>query len=416
MTQARSALLRLLVLAPFPPRRDGVHGGARVTAELLARLSQECAVALIYLRGPTEPSADDVLTERLHHLEEVRYGHDAELGRVRDLFLAYSALIRGIPTWTRGLWVPAFEDKLRELVRSWRPDIVQLEYTGMGQYVAALRDSRARRVLVEYDPAFAAAQDIVARTRGPLKLRARTEALAWKRFERRILRSMDAVVVVSERDARVIKTFDSSIRVAVIPLGAEVPERALDPVGVPPPTLLFVGSFVHPPNVDAAVRLARNIFPPLTDTHPDLRLSIVGHAPPSEIRALADSRIAIHGDVPAVTPYLERATVVVVPVRMGGGTRVKVLEALAAGKAVVASPRALEGITAQPGTHLLVADSDDEFRVAVTALLEAPSRRLELGSAAHRWAANSLSWEPHVASFVRLYESLLSSGPSEPSS
>jgi len=400
---------RLLVLSPFPPRRDGVHGGARAIAHLLDRLAERNQVALLCLRGPTEPPVEEEFGARLASIEEVCYANRAasRLRRIGGLVGDYAGLLRGTPSWVRGLRSSKFARRVSEVGVAWRPDVVQLEYPVMGQYLDALLGLGAPQVLVEHDVAVAAARELRQHRSGPARLRAEAELLAWRRFERSLLGRVDAVVVFNDRDAAGVRELDADARLEVVPLGADVLDRPLDPVGESPPRLLFVGSFVHEPNVDAAVRLARDVFPRLSDGFPDLVLDLVGHAVPAEVRALAGPRIAVHGDVPDVTPYLERASVVVAPLRLGGGTRVKVLEALAAGKAVVVTQRAVEGIPATPGEHLLLGETDDELAAAVAELVRDPARRAELGAAAYGWAHENLSWDRSAALLERLYSSLI---------
>jgi len=115
----------------------------------------------------------------------------------------------------------------------------------------------------------------------------------------------------------------------------------------------------------------------------------------------------ITGQVPSVTPYLDRAAVVVVPVRLGGGMRVKVLEALASGKAVVASPRAVEGLELVDGQGIVIADSDEEFCTAISELVESVERRVSLGRDARSWAEANLGWEQVVLAYEDLYRNLL---------
>jgi glycosyltransferase involved in cell wall biosynthesis len=170
--------------------------------------------------------------------------------------------------------------------------------------------------------------------------------------------------------------------------------------------VLFVGGFGHPPNVDAAGWLARAIFPGVRDRVPDATLELVGNEPGEEVLRLAGAGVTVHGSVPDVTPFLDRAAVVVAPIRIGGSMRMKVLEALAAGKALVATPRAAEGIDAVPDVHFLLADSADELRDAIADLLLDPTRRRELGREARAWALDHLGWERSVAAFEELYDSL----------
>jgi glycosyltransferase involved in cell wall biosynthesis len=399
---------RLLVLSPFPPRRDARHGGARAIAHLLHRLSERNQIALLYLRAPNEPPVDELLATRLVRAEEIGYASrgTSRLHRIGGIVGDYAGLLGGTPSWVRGLRSPAFARRVRTVGAAWRPDVIQAEYPVMGQYLDALRELGGRHVLVEHDVAVAAARELRQRRHGSARLRAEGELFAWKRFESSLLRRLDAVVVFNDRDAAAVRELDAHVRLAIVPLASNVPDRPLDPVGESPPRLLFVGSFMHEPNVDAAVRLARDVFPRLRDAFPDLVLELVGHAVPAEVRALAGPRVAVHGDVPDVTPYLGRAAVVVAPIRLGGGTRVKVLEALAAGKAVVVTQRAVEGIAATPGEHLLLGETDDELAAAVAELVRDPARRAELGVAAYSWARENVSWERSAALLERLYSSL----------
>jgi glycosyltransferase involved in cell wall biosynthesis len=191
----------------------------------------------------------------------------------------------------------------------------------------------------------------------------------------------------------------------------ELPERPLNPLGAPPLNLLFIGNFRHLPNVDAALRLTSTIFPRVQARVPGLILYIVGDHPTRQIRQMATSTVVVTGRVPDVTPHLDRAALVVVPLRLGGGMRVKMLEALAAGKAVVASPLAVEGLDVMDGKHVLLADSDRQFEDAIVQLLTQPERRTALAAHARNWACANLDWERSVAAYERLYENLITCSP-----
>jgi glycosyltransferase involved in cell wall biosynthesis len=192
-----------------------------------------------------------------------------------------------------------------------------------------------------------------------------------------------------------------------IPLGIDLPVKPADPAGSKPPGLLFIGNFVHPPNVDAAERLASRILPSIRKVYPETRLTVVGPQPPVSLQRRDGEGVTVAGEVPDVRPYLESAAVVVAPLRFGGGMRVKVAEALAAGKAVVASPIAVAGLEVTSGEHLMVAETDDEIVEACTMLLGNTSARVELASRARVWAVRHLGWDGPVAAFEELYASLV---------
>src|SRR5439155_9300616 len=192
-----------------------------------------------------------------------------------------------------------------------------------------------------------------------------------------------------------------------IPLGMALPEHPLNPLGHSPPSLLFVGNFGHPPNADAAVRLISAIFPRVQARFPELVLHIVGEQPAPRVRQMANANVIVTGRVPDVTPYLDRAALVVVPLRLGGGMRVKVLEALAAGKAVVASPLAIEGLNLVDGEQLILAESDPQFHDAIVQLLTDPEKRASLAARARTWACANLGWEKSIVAYEALYERLI---------
>jgi glycosyltransferase involved in cell wall biosynthesis len=222
-----------------------------------------------------------------------------------------------------------------------------------------------------------------------------------------VVHGVHAVVVFTEADQAAIERLKPDARIVRIPLGTDIPDEPLDPTGSLPPSLLFVGNFQHPPNVAAALRLVRSIFPKVQARYPDLHLYLVGEQPPAELGSTATQTTHITGRVPDPTPYLDRAAVFVVPVQSGGGMRVKVLEALAAGKAIVATPRAVEGLSVVHGDQLYLAETDDGFVRAIVELLDAPERRRRLASRARAWACAHLGWDASVAEYEALYSRLI---------
>lgn len=401
---------RLLVLAPFAPRLDAGHGGGRAMAQLLAGLAKRHRISLLYLRGDGEPGVDDGLRGCLERVEEFsRFGRNRAVGlrrRVRKQVRAAAALVSSRPTWATHCSVPSLAARVRELARTWRPDVVQAEYHVMGQYLACLNGSPARRVLTEYEPGVGPARELWRSSRGFDRFRNRLDLLAWERFEGRVARLADAVVVFTARDREALAPYTGSVPLVTIPLGMELPARPLDPAGQPPPSVLFTGSYNHPPNVDAALRLARSIFPRVRERRPDAVLTLVGEAPPEELRAAAGPGVTVTGFVPSLLPYLDGAAVVAAPLFQGGGMRVKVLEALAAGKAIVASPLAVEGIGVADGEQVLLAKTDEAFAEAILALLEDRDGRVTLAGRARAWAEENLGWERPVAAYEELYDRL----------
>lgn len=275
----------------------------------------------------------------------------------------------------------------------------------MGQYLKALGACPTVRVLTEHEPRAAAAGG----TAPPWM--SRLEARTWPRYERAAMRVADAVVVLTERDARIVAPLAGSTPVAVIPLAVSVPERPLDPIGASPESLVFVGNFVHTPNVDAAVWLVREVLPLVRARCPGVTVQLVGDNAPPHVRALAGERgVSVTGLVPDVTPYYDRAAVVVAPIRLGGGMRVKVAEALALGKATVATPLALEGLGVTDRREAMIADSAHSFASTTAELLAHPEQRAALAARAHAWAREHLGVARTADAYSSLYEGLIRGG------
>jgi polysaccharide biosynthesis protein PslH len=222
-----------------------------------------------------------------------------------------------------------------------------------------------------------------------------------------VVQQVQKVVVLTESDRVAFETMTPGTSIARIPLGTEIPEHALNPVGSESSTLLFFGSFTHPPNLDAALRLTRHIFPAIKSQYPGAKLYIVGDRPPPELRQTANAAIIVTGRVPDLSPYLERASLVVVPLRAGGGMRVKVLEALAAGKAVIASRLAAAGLDLVDGEQVCFAESDWEIGQRVIELLGNAEQRERLAKTARSWACQHASWGRPVEAYEEGYRGLL---------
>jgi glycosyltransferase involved in cell wall biosynthesis len=393
---------RVLVCTPFTPRLDARHGG-KATAQLLLRLAERNEIGLLALRTTRRDRVDPAIADRCALVHEVPPTARSPLSRR----LAWSVgLLRGLPPWAADCRSAEYEQALERLLDEWRPDLVEIHLQAMAQYV----DAPARRgiscVLVDYDPASTWADELRGAASGPRRLARWLEAAVWRRYERATRPRFDAIVVFAERDLDAVRPTAGGAIVMRVPLAVDVPEQPLDPVGTEPPTIVFVGSFGHPPNVDAAFWLAGTIFPRVAALVPEARLELVGHAPSEEVLGLAGGAVSVHASVPDVTPYLDRAAVVVAPIRIGGSMRMKVLESLAAGKALVASPRAAAGVEELAGEQLLVAVDAEEMADALASLLLDPARRRRLAESARRWAESNLGWERGVAAFEELYDTL----------
>src|SRR6266496_4211899 len=407
---ASSQRLRILFLTPFAPNLQAGHGGSRVIAQLITHLAQRhVTIGLCYLRYEKEQTIDNLLRECCDVIEEVVILENGASGLKRGLqrLQVWKEMLAGKPLWAIDRYSSDYEERLKGLLETWRPDVVQIEFHVMGQYLPALMNYPAPRILIEHEPGTEAARESLKSPFAQGRMIPFLDLFAWQQFERRITGQVDAVVVFTERDRKAIRELGQKTPIVEIPIGAEASEQQLETPIKDPLSLLFVGNFKHPPNLDAADRLINHIFPRVQAQLPEVRLFIVGDHLPSGIQHHENKNIVVTGYVPDVAPYLKQAALVVVPLRLGGGMRVKMLEALAAGKAIVASSRALEGIDVVDGKQVILAEDDDEFVHAILGLLGDPEKRLSLAKQARAWASANLSWDGLAAVYERLYRSLL---------
>ncbi len=196
--------------------------------------------------------------------------------------------------------------------------------------------------------------------------------------------------------------------VAIVPNGVDL--RALpfaDLAVAEPYHVVFVGTYRYQPNVDAVLWFVRSIWPRIRAHCPSASCSLVGLDPPPAVQALSGlPGIRVIGTVPDVRPWLARASVVVVPLRAGSGTRLKILEAFAAGRPVVSTSIGVEGLAVEPGRHVLVADDPVEFAQAVVRLLEDTAARRALALAARQLVESEYTWERIGAKLLAIYRGL----------
>jgi glycosyltransferase involved in cell wall biosynthesis len=399
---------RLLFLLPHVPGPLAPTGGARSTFQLIAGLSKRHRIAVLCLRFPIDPPTDDALHRACDVVEEVASETSArhDPAWLRRMQAAVSPMFTK-PGWVRVTDVASYRQRLRSLAKNWAPDLVHIGYHVMGQYACELQKCPAPRVLTEYEPGVTAARDAARGSHGLGRVRARLEIAAWERYERQVINQVDAVVALTESDRQALAPLADGVPLERIPLGISIPAKPLDPCGSPAPTVLFVGNFIHPPNVDAALWLIRSIFPLVRRARPDARLVVVGPDPPGQIMNLASRMVTVAGAVESVLPFLNEATVVVAPLRRGGGMRVKVMEALAAGKAVVATRLAAAGLEVVDGQQLLIADRSEEFAGVIAQLLNDRVARQRLAQSARTWAAANLNWDRSIAAYEALQDRLL---------
>jgi glycosyltransferase involved in cell wall biosynthesis len=328
------------------------------------------------------------------------------------------ALVRSpLPDLAQRAWQPALAARVRALTAAERYDVVQISSLEMMPYRHVVRGGEGRRPRVVFDDLNAEYQlqqrACLTDLRQPRRLHAALySAVQWhrlRRYEARVCREADAVVAVSEADAALLRRLAPEGRYLVLPNGVDTAAFAFrEAPPAEPPELVFTGTMDFRPNVDAALWFAEAILPLVRRARPDVRCLVVGKAPDARLLAVAQRGpgLVVTGAVPDVRPYLARAAVYVVPMRMGSGTRLKVLEAMAAGVPVVSTRVGLQGIAATPAEEAYAADAPGAFAAAVLRLLGDAGERARLAQRARALVEARYDWARLAPALPALYAAL----------
>ncbi|MCL4535070.1 MAG: glycosyltransferase [Bacteroidetes bacterium] len=234
--------------------------------------------------------------------------------------------------------------------------------------------------------------------------------LQWpklRHYEARACRLAAGVVAVSENDRRALAAIAPGRPMAVVPNGVDT--AYFRPSGTPrePNALVFTGTMDFRPNVDAVLWFCQQVFPRIHAQVPDCTFYIVGQRPKPEVRRLAGMPgVEVTGSVDDVRPYLWRAALCVVPLRVGGGTRFKILEAMACGTPVVSTTLGAEGIALTAGVHAALADTPQDLAGAVVALLREPERAAAMAERGQAFAAANYGWKVLAGRLLAFYQEL----------
>ncbi len=368
-------------------------GGRLRSFHLLRELSRNHDVTVLTTHGPEEDP--DALAQQLSDCREVRSLPHVPAKKNSGRF--FLDLAR---SWTSSLPVDLYKNRIKSLRRA-VSDLIE-----EGQYDLVVADFLVAVPNVPLDgptPVLHFSHNVeymiwkrLGDTETRLPHRALL-ALEWRKmrgYEIEACRRTDFTVAVSEQDRDQLSEELDQPRIGAIATGVDldyfdVADRALEA----PREIVFSGSMDWFPNEDAMLHFMDEILPRIRAVIPDVTVTIVGRNPSERLRAAAkEASVEVTGTVPDVRPFVHRAAVYVVPLRIGGGTRLKIYEALAMGKAVVSTHIGAEGLPLEEGQHIVRADEPEAFARAVLELLEDPERREALGDAGRDLMVERFSW------------------------
>jgi len=402
-------LLLLTPQLPYPP-----HQGTTIrNFNVIRQLAVDHEVHLLsFVDHPSELDSAAPLLEVCRSVRAIAAPHRTTSQRMRTLFTST------LPDMAMRLPSVAFQENLDDFLKREAPDVVQVEGIEMAQYGLGVSASRTsgRPLLVfddhnaEYVLQRRAFETDVRRPRRWIGA-----AYSWvqwhrlARYERLTCLKHDRIVVASEADQAALRRLMPELEITVIPNGVDSAfyQRTAGTythVTIPPHSMVFTGKMDFRPNIDGVVWFVHEVLPSIRAQLPDACFYIVGQKPHPRVLALRNEPgVVVTGYVDDVRPYIAGADVCVVPLRIGGGTRLKIMESLAMSAAVVATSLGCEGFPLEHGRHLLIADSPEQFASTVVELLHDDAARARLGVEARRFVKERYDWANIVPLFEQVY-------------
>jgi polysaccharide biosynthesis protein PslH len=399
--------MKLLFITPYVPSPP-TFGGQRRIHGLMRALSKRHALSLLALHNPIDPV--DEWRERTRG-----FYPDTELFLQPALGLQghakRAAQLRSL--YRLGSWDAishrneALVARLRNRLQRETWDAVVVEFAQMAVNLDGL--PRGVPIVVdEHNIEFDLQQRSAANSSNPLR-RAFLEA-NWRKLRREeveVWRSFDGVTVTSPRDLAIVKAHIPRVRCVLAPNGVDLQEFTPPAQPPEPDTIIFVGAHNYFPNADGLRFLLAEIWPLILAARPSVQLRVVGPLPPAEIVALRPPNVTFEGFVTNIVAEVGRAAVAIAPLRIGGGTRLKIVEAMALARPVVATTIGAEGIDVQNGRDLMLADAPRDFADAVLRLLAQPTEGVALGLRARRLVERFYSWDASADRLEYLLEQLI---------
>lgn len=425
-------MARILILTPqlpIPPQAlTGTSQGTTIrNYNLLAGLSERHEIDLISFIAPDNTGQPDAVREQRaldlvrNHCRQIITAPQplrATAERARDTFLS------PLPDMALRLESAEMRRQMTRLLsgQRWDYDVIQIEGIEMAPYALSLpaevenarrRNNTPRLVFDDHNAEYLLQQRaFLTDVRRPRRwIAAAYSFVQWRKlaaYERRACRAADRVVAVSEADRDALQRLVPGLAVTVAPNGVDLdflrPGVVAPLPGLKQPALVFTGKMDYRPNVDAALWFVEAVLPLILAEMPEVHFYAVGQQPHARLAALTGHpAVTITGRVPDVRPYIAGAGVYVVPLRIGGGTRLKVLEAMAMGQAIVSTRLGCDGFPFEDGREVIFADEPAAFAERVVALVRDRARAAALGQQARAYVAAHFGWGAIVPRLEAVY-------------
>lgn len=397
--------MKILVIAPFLSGLDSGNGGGVVTFRQIAALASQHAVSFLSFSGVM---AGDIEQKCIHALAQVCNGVETvplTINRIRVAKAVFGSLTLSEPHLAALCWQSSMQNALREHLARLKPDVVWIQFPQMAQYVALCGDTPC---IMDVQDAYTLSGFRQAQRIGGIGgIRAWLDWVCWARYEARHYSRFSAVLTLSEQDANVLRAMNPCSQ--TMSMGLPLAE------GIPPPCapiamrVGFAGAFGHRPNQEGLRWFLDQVWPRVLAQLPSATFVVAGRNPPQEFVGRADRGISFAGFVPDIFEFYAANSVTVVPLVSGGGVKIKTVEAMLAGSAVVSTQIGAEGTGVRHGQEVLVEDDPSAFADAVVRILQDASLRKRLADAARSHATSGFSTEAWRARIADIFSRVVKS-------
>lgn len=395
--------MKILFVSLLLPHPYADHASAFTVFKTIKYLSKKHDVSLIsFVRSETEAACAAGIEDYCRIIKTVVLPQSF----FRKFWIRIK-LLGQKPISVSNSYCRQMRDCIRSLCRSEKFDVVQVEYTPMGQYVSELGQSVS--VISVHDLIHVAAERF-ARNLGfsRKKLEWVADSLVSKRYELRLCSRFNYVLALSQNIRDRLLTLNDSLNIAVVQPGVEIPATQKTHFPGPGKNLIFMGAMWRSENIDAVLYFYRSIFERIRKAIPDVCLNIVGGSPGEQIRALAcDPNVKVAGYVDDLLPCYLNADVSIAPMRVAGGVMCKILDAMAAGLPVITTSEGNEGIMARPGEQIIAADEPEEFADRTIEMLLDGNLRKTVGKRGTDFVRDNFSWAEAIKKTEEIYHQCL---------
>ena len=399
-------ILFISATVPYP----ATDGGRIRVLNLLKQISKSNHVTFLALETlPTDQEGIEYLRNLGIETHLLEFGiRNSEFG----IRIIARAVFHNRPLTVAKYYVPAMESAIKQLIQSQLFDVIHFEMLHTGQYLQAFPDLRVPTLLSLQNIDSSIWRRLARQTGNPLqKFVFWMQYRSFRRYERLMAEKFSACACVSEEDKNLLSDLCPEISIEVIPNGVDVESYQPDHSLTEESTLVYTGSMDWLPNEDAVLYFHEQLFPLIEAQIPRVKFYIVGQNPTERVKQLAQrNNVIVTGMVDDVKPYIAKASVYVVPLQIGGGTRLKILEALAMEKAVVSTTIGCEGLQLTPDKDILVADEPEKFAQLVIQLAQDEKFRRQLGKSGRKRVEEKYDWRSIGKHLNELYGRIISEG------